>query len=56
VWVEETGPAMEKLLAEATRAKARGRVEAHVPGSRVDKCRCSGVFPSAVSTTLFELK
>jgi hypothetical protein len=47
---------MGKLLAGATRAKARVQVEAHAPVSRVGKCRCSGVCPSAVFTTLFELK
>jgi hypothetical protein len=47
---------MGKLLAGATRVKARGRVEGPAPDSRVGKCRCSGVFPSVVFTTLFELK
>jgi hypothetical protein len=47
---------MGKLLAGATRAKGLVRVEEHAQGSRVDKCRCNGVFPSAVFTILFELK
>jgi hypothetical protein len=47
---------MGKLLAGATRAKVLGQVQEHAPGSRVGKCRCSGVFPSAVFTILFELK